>query len=234
MPLYAAATCLACLLNPYGLRGAIYPLELARTMSNPIFSRSIAELLPIRLFIDRSGLANLPLQLHLATMLLGALSFLVPIGWLIAVRLRGREADSGAADKPGAAPLPGNPRGSPAARKSSRSSRAGRKKRSAAFDLDGGEGSWRISPFRLLMYAAFSVLSMQATRNSHQFAAVVGAVTAWNFAEWAAARRSLAQGPDAGRESRAASGLKPRLVALIAVGCVLAWVGSGQFYALTG
>ena len=117
------ATGLACLLNPYGLRGAIYPLELARTMSNPIFSRSIAELIPIRLFINRSGLANLPLQLHLATMLLGALSFLVPIGWLIAVRLRGREADSGAADKPGAAPVPGNSRRSSATRKSSRSAR---------------------------------------------------------------------------------------------------------------
>ncbi|MGO8899279.1 MAG: tetratricopeptide repeat protein [Isosphaeraceae bacterium] len=226
------ATGLACLLNPYGLRGAIYPLELARTMSNPIFSRHIAELTPIPLFIEKSGLANLPLQLHLATMLLGALSFLVPIGWLIAVRLRGREADSGAADKPGAAPVPGNSRRSSAARKSSLSSRAGRKKRGAALDLDGGEGSWRISPFRLLMYAAFSLLSLQATRNSHQFAAVVGSVTAWNFAEWVAARHQLAAARDQAR--LVSSGLKPRLATLIAVAVLLLWVGAGQFYAQTG
>ena len=71
---------LACLVNPYGLRGAIYPLELAGTMSNPIFSKSIAELTPIPLFIKRSGLGNVPMQLHLVTMALGALSFLIPIG----------------------------------------------------------------------------------------------------------------------------------------------------------
>ncbi len=225
------ATGLACLLNPYGLRGAIYPLELARTMSNPIFSRSIAELTPIPRFIEQSGLANLPLQLHLATMLLGALSFLVPICWLIAVRLRGREADSGAADKPGAAPVPGNSRRA-STRKTSRSSRAARRKRSAALALDGEEGGWRVSPFRLLMFAVFSVLSLQATRNSHQFAAVVGAVTAWNFAEWAAARHKLAAARDKAR--LVASGLMPRLATLIAVAVLLLWVGTGQFYAQTG
>src|SRR5271157_5441408 len=143
------ATGLACLLNPYGLRGAIYPLELARTMSNPIFSRSIAELTPIPLFIEKSGLANLPLQLHLATMLLGALSFLVPIGWLIAVRLRGREADPGVLGKQGAAPEAGNSSRMSASRKPSRSSRAGRKKQGDSLDLDGGQGSWRVTPFRL-------------------------------------------------------------------------------------
>ena len=93
------ATGLACLLNPYGLRGAIYPLELARTMSNPIFSHSIAELTPIPLFIEKSGLTSLPLQLHLVTMFLGALSFLVPLCWAITVRLRGSAVDSVAADK---------------------------------------------------------------------------------------------------------------------------------------
>ena len=46
-----------------------------------------------------------------------------------------------------------------------------------------------LSPFRLLLFVAFSWLSLQATRNTHQFAAVVGAVTAWNFGEWAAAIR---------------------------------------------
>ena len=52
------ATGLACLVNPYGLRGAIYPLELAGTMSNPIFSHSIAELTPIPLFIEQVGVGE--------------------------------------------------------------------------------------------------------------------------------------------------------------------------------
>ncbi len=226
------ATGLACLINPYGLRGAIYPLELARTMSNPIFSHNIAELTPIPLFIEKSGLANLPLQLHLATMLLGALSFVVPIGWLIAVRLRRREADPGVVGKQGAAPEAGNSSRRSAGRKPSRSSRAGRKKPGDSLDPEGGQGSWRVSPFRLLLYGAFSLLSLQATRNSHQFAAVIGSVTAWNFAEWTAARRQYAAACDPARVG--SSALKPRLVAIIAVAVFLLWVGSGQFYAQSG
>ena len=83
-------------LNPYGIRGAIYPLELAGTMSNPIFSRSIAELTPIPAFIKKAGFTNLPLQLHLFTMALGALSFVVPVCWLAWTRLKRR----GAGDEP--------------------------------------------------------------------------------------------------------------------------------------
>ncbi len=73
---------------------------------------------------------------------------------------------------------------------------------------------------------------MQATRNSHQFAAVVGTVTAWNFAEWAAAlekRRMLRN--DVERTRKAVS---PRLTALGAVVLVLVWVGTGQFYKMAG
>ena len=60
----SACTGLACLANPYGIRGALYPIELARTMSDPIFSRNIAELTPIPVFIERSkgqAINNLPL-----------------------------------------------------------------------------------------------------------------------------------------------------------------------------
>ncbi len=78
----------ACLLNPYFITGALYPLELAGTMSNPIFSKNIAELMPIPDFIrSTTGLWNLPIQLHFATMILGALSFLIPLVWLVTVRL---------------------------------------------------------------------------------------------------------------------------------------------------
>ncbi|MFI5460698.1 MAG: tetratricopeptide repeat protein [Isosphaerales bacterium] len=224
----------ACLVNPYGIRGALYPLELAGTMSNPIFSQYIAELMPIPAFIRSAGLWNLPLQLHFATMLMGALSFLVPLFWLIGVRLAGpgpgarvtAVAEESAAADPGTAG-----RGNKRSR-----SRTERRKRTnpdlvPATAVDPN-ASWRVSPFRLLLYAAFCVLSFQATRNSHQFAAMVGTVTAWNFGEWAAAlerRRKVREGT-----GPASSGAAPRLVALGAVGLLLLWVGSGRFYKMTG
>ena len=130
----SAATGLACLLNPYGIHGAIYPLELAGTMSNPIFSRSIAELTPIPLFIQKAGLANLSLLLHLGTMILGALSFLLPIFWLAWVRLRGpgSGADEGgeiSTDSPAASDPAARARGH---ENGSRPSRKKRKKKGEA------------------------------------------------------------------------------------------------------
>src|SRR5262249_60930513 len=47
----SVATCLACLVNPYGIKGALYPVELAGTMSNPIFAQNVAELTSIPQFI---------------------------------------------------------------------------------------------------------------------------------------------------------------------------------------
>ena len=86
------ATFAACLVNPYGLRGAVYPIELAGTMTNTVFSLNIAELTPIPEFIRRAGLGNLPLQIHFLTMGLGALSFLLPLVWSVAVRFAGAPA----------------------------------------------------------------------------------------------------------------------------------------------
>ena len=66
--------------------------------------------------------------------------------------------------------------------------------------------------------------------NSHQFGAVAGTVTAWNFAEWAAAlqRRQMVGGV---RSSRWELSLRP--VAFAAVGAVVL-VGSGYFFRMTG
>jgi tetratricopeptide (TPR) repeat protein len=203
----AVLTGLACLVNPYGLTGALYPLELARTMANPLFAEKIAELTPIPLFIERSaGWRNLPLQLHVATMVLGALSFLVPLAWSIIDRIRtARQTD------PAAKPAPKR-----------------RKGRAGAESGPAGP-AWRLSPMRLLLFMTFSLLSWRATRNSHQFAAVVGAVTAWNFAEWAGAmagRRDGNRGP--------VPALGPRAVTLGAIAAVFVLVASGKFYAMAG
>jgi len=215
----AVFTGLACLVNPYGLTGALYPLQLARTMGNPVFTHEIAELTPIGVFIARGGLVSLPLRLHMVTLAVGALSFLVPAVWAVFTRLR--PAPPAVAGKTG-----------PPAKVEAKKVRGVKRPARAAAPLPAG---WRLSPFRGLLFAAFSVLSWQATRNSHQFAAVVGTVTAWNLGEWAAALRRRAwetrgqarpgPGPEPG------SGLVPRLAALGAVAGVFAWVASGAFYA---
>ncbi len=233
----SVATMAACLVNPYGITGALYPMQLAATMSSPIFSKHIAELMPIPTFIREAGLRNLPLQLHLLTMAVGALSFVVPLGWVIGVRLFGARPPAALAGEDAAMQ-----RGTgPAARKK----RAARSKtprpapargRTQVSVPNDGAASWRLSPFRLLLYAAFSYLSLQATRNSHQFAAVVGSITAWNFGEWAAAiQRRRAALAAAGSSSRPApESWTPRLVAAAAILGVHVWVGSGGFYAMTG
>lgn len=218
----SAGVGLACLLNPYGIRGALYPLELAGTMGSPVFSGSIAELTPVPKFIESAGIWNVPIQIYFATMVLGALSFLIPIVAGGVSRIRsfgsgGDESDRDALMKPR--------KGAKTAKK--RKSK-GRKGETAADDDD----RWRISVFRLLLYGSFTALSFQATRNSHQFAAVVGTVTAWNFAEWVG---SLGRGGTKRNAAEpAADGVRPRAVALVALIGLLFFVGGGWFYAWTG
>jgi len=227
------ATAAACVVNPYGFAGAFYPLQLASTMGNPVFSQSIAELLPVPEFIRRAGWWNLPLQLHLATIALGALSFLIPSCWLLGVRLFGSD--------PRRARAVGEEEGRS---RSQKSGRERRRSRSKAISVRGTPSArstsammepskfWGISPFRLAIYAGFCLLSLQATRNTHQFAAVVGSVTAWNFAEWAAVlrrRRATTEGTPP-----SSSGMMPRMITGCVTALVFVWVLSGSYYAMCG
>jgi tetratricopeptide (TPR) repeat protein len=230
----SVATGLACLINPYGIRGALYPIELAGTMSNPIFARNVAELTSIADFIRSDGLGNLSLQLHLAAMLIGGLSFLIPLGWQITVSMRADQgrAALGVPDRPatGATESPGRSK-----KKRSRPKGAGAKAAKVAEAADSNTALaaiWRLSPFRLLLFAAFSFLSLQATRNSHQFGAVVGTVTAWNFGEWAAAIRRRRQMLPPAAPSRWAIPARPLAFAALAV--LVLWVGSGRYFRMTG
>ena len=194
------ATGLACVLNPYGLRGAVFPIALARTMTADVFSKTIGELKPLDDFIAEMGLSPLPLRLHLATMALGGLSFVVPVLWSVFTRSR--------RDVPVPPPAP-------------------RKKKKADVPAKVELPTWSPSVFRLLMFLAFSALSWRATRNSHQFAAVVGTITAWNLAEWLAvlrARRAVRTG-----ETRVR--LAPRLATLGVLAALVSYVGSGAYYA---
>ena len=209
-------TGLACFVNPYFVRGALYPLELLRTMGNPVFSGTIAELTPIPEFIKQAGFGNLSLRLHFVTMILGALSFLLPMSWVAYTRLRSP------APRPEALPAAGKVKAKDRARTRAKKGRA----------VEPPPPAWRLSVFRLLLFAAFSVLSLRATRNSHQFAAVVGALTAWNFGEWAAAWRRKVRERD-GRVDAVKVEVVPRLAAFSAVAGVLLWVVTGGFYAAT-
>ena len=209
-------TGIACLFNPYGLAGALYPLQLARTMSNPIFSKTIGELKPLLVFIEEVGLDSLPLQLHLLTIAVGGLSFLVPLIWSVWAGIADRQVKG--------EPVPELPKG----RKRRTASKAGKQ-----VDAERLEtlNSWRPSLFRALLFVAFSLLSLAATRNSHQFAAVVGTVTAWNFGEWAAAVRSRKL-----RHDPSASAVRgwPRAATFAAIALTFMAVASGRFYVWAG
>ena len=214
--LATALTGLACLVNPYGLTGALYPIQLAGTMSNPIFQDTIAELQPLPKFVSEVGLDSLPLKLHILAFGLGCASFLVPTVWRIGVAI----VDRGRTPEPAALLAKGKAR-----RESTRS----RKKADAL--LSATADSWRLSMFRGLLFCAFSVLSLAATRNSHQFAAVVGTVTAWNFAEWAWAIRARRLRIDpTPRPPRS----WPRVVTFASIALTFAAVASGRFYAWSG
>lgn len=192
-------TGLACLVNPYGLTGTLFPLELAGTMSNPVFE-NIAELQSIPSLIKATGWSLPPLQIHMFTMALGALSFVVPITWLILTRLL-------------CGPL------------------RGKKKRKAART----EGPlWRLSPMRLSLFIAFSLLSLKASRNSHQFAAIVGTITAWNLGEFAAGfRRRRSQLNPAQRPNDTIPQIFTGLILILFLGLVSTgvwyqWMGEGR------
>lgn len=97
----------------------------------------------------------------------------------------------------------------------------------------------RLSPFRLLLFAAFAYLGWQAKRNSSVFAIMMGAVTVWNASDaWALlkeARRSRATTP---QRSVARLG-RPVLAATLALLAVLVvtnrfydWAGEGRRFGL--
>ena len=208
------ATLLACLFNPYGLRGAIYPFELLGTMGNPIF-KNIGELKPVPTLFAEVGLDSLPLCLHLVLMLLGAVSFLLPAIWRSAAWVMDRKSPQTIPQ----APMSG--------RKPARKPRSSPPKANPDFATIADYPLWW---FRVVVYLTFSGLGLTATRNSHQFAAMVGTVTAWNFAEWVAqiqSRRARSTAPN--RDF--ASPIWPRIATLGGLIGVIGLVGSGQFYA---
>ncbi len=228
----------ACLINPYGVVGMIYPFELASTMNNPIFNDSIAELKSIPAFIrDSAGIHNVPLILHLFTIAFGAISFMVPMGWQIVANLRQGAGLGILGLRPDTEVGPIAGRASASGKKAR--AKPSKKGADSTSSSPGDDSGWKLSPFRLLLFVAFSLLSLKATRNSHQFAAVVGTLTAWNFGEWAGAVRRFRDRT----EPQTASGsigqagtnwLLPRLSTIAVVSGLFVFVVGGWFYDLCG
>ena len=231
------ATGLACLINPYGITGALYPIELAGTMSNPIFSRAYRGAdADSRASSGPGGLWNLPLQLHLATMVLGALSFLVPLSWLVGVRLAGPRA---------AAQVAGCRRsraGRPANRPARARSGLGRGQSRATTasqvvrDGRGGRSSVRAGGSAHSGSCSIAAFCHPELPGNAEQPPVRGGGRHGDGLEFRRMGRGrpAAQAADESGAGPASGRISPRLVAFGAVVLVLLWVGSGQFYRMTG
>ena len=183
-------------------------------MGNPVFSEPIAELTPIPVFIQRDGLISLPLQLHLVDDGPGRAELPRPDG-LGRSRL-------GSALTSAAAPVRLRDDSSP--REAAKKRRAGRAGTGRPRAPAGGSAR-----SGCCSSAAFSLLSWQATRNSHQFAAVVGRYGLELRRVGRGDRRR--PGTVRARRVRLAQGLVPRLAAWSAIGGLFS-PGSrtGRFY----
>ena len=152
-------------------------------MSNPIFSRNVAELtLGAGIHQQRTALWQPSVTASILAMLIGGLSFLIPLGWRVAVWLQRAGAPRRCASA-GRRPA-GSETETGRARQETLAGRKGARRPAMArlgSQSRHPPAGWQLSPFRLLLYVAFSLLSLQATRNSHQFAAVVGTVTGVEF-----------------------------------------------------
>ena len=83
----AAAVGIACLANPYGLRGTLFPLELFRKITawGGPYKSSIAEVFDLRTFVEKEGVeaigGNLYFRAEYFLLLALPLSFIVPAVW---------------------------------------------------------------------------------------------------------------------------------------------------------
>jgi tetratricopeptide (TPR) repeat protein len=158
------------LINPYGWKGAVFPVVLFQRLGpeHDFYGRHIGELMSIATFIERNGIRNPYLILHLALLVAGTASFLLPL-WRRRVPLA-----------------------------------------------------------RLVLWAAFAWLGLQATRNSGLFALMAGTCLVQNVQDWL---------PGATGPKETASWVRlslGRLAGVLALGAAAALVLSGAWYEWVG
>ncbi len=73
----AVATILACFATPYGLAGTSWPLALWGTLADPVFRRTIEELAPLPLIVERAGWSSPLVIVTALAFLAGLLSFVM-------------------------------------------------------------------------------------------------------------------------------------------------------------
>ena len=214
----------ACLLNPYGITGALFPLKLLGTMGDPVFATSIAELESVPHFLARAGWHNPNMLLLLGTQALGVLSFLVPIAFNPLLKSLGKNQSSLATEQ------------NKLQEKKTRSKKKSRAKSEPVtreVERPRNLEAWSPSIYRLLLFLFFTVLSWRASRNSQQFAEIALVVTAWNFGEWVMLWRSSVSGPNS-KSKRPAAPLLLKLISLGVLVSTVALVCSGEFYRWLG
>jgi tetratricopeptide (TPR) repeat protein len=100
----SVAVLLACLANPWGVRGAMFPLELLPKIADPAspYKSYIDEFASLRTaFVERmaaSSGSHLHLRLHVFLLLMTAWSFVPPSAWRAAIR--GRDARAASRSSP--------------------------------------------------------------------------------------------------------------------------------------
>ena len=233
---------LACLINPYGLRGALFPLELFPKITawGGLYKSQIAEFSDLREFVANEGTARATADFYFCTegLLLAALplAFLAPAlareirlhmthgVWrvvLLAIVGIGAEAAWLFWLK---AHLFGPEVGTAL---------------NIVTALCGGTAAvlilrsgGRAVLFRMMLAALFGYLALQAVRNVNLFGLVAGFVVAWNLGEMASemAPSMSARWPRAS----VVAGLAARVVLSVGIGLLIFAIVSGSFFRSSG
>jgi tetratricopeptide (TPR) repeat protein len=237
-----AAIVLACLVNPYGLRGALFPLELFPKITSwgGLYKSYILEFRGLKAFVAVEGPQRAAADLYFCVEVLllatWPLSFLVPA--------LGRATGPGSGRRLGrVAVFAMVGFGAEAAWLCWLNRHLFGPETGLALDLTTAllgsaaalltvrSGS-RAVLFRLVLAVVFSYLAIQAVRNVNLFGLVAGFVLAWNLGEWAGAVGESIRGRWPGACS--VMGMGVRLALLLVVGLGIITIGSGAFFRVTG
>jgi tetratricopeptide (TPR) repeat protein len=237
-----AAVGLACLINPYGLRGTLFPLELFPKITSwgGLYKSQIAEFSDLREFVAKEGPERAAADFYFCAegLLLAILplAFIAPALWQeIRLRTKGRlwriaalAVVTSAAEATWVFWLGAHLFGSETETDLSILALVCGCAAAALILRSGG----RAVSFRLILAAVFSYLAIQAVRNVNLFGLVAGFVMACNLGELAGELAAVvrARWPRAS----AVAGLAARGALAVGIGLWIIAIISGSFFRSTG